>query len=477
MSKASPTRRRFLCHTATVAGCLALGSRRALASPNEQINIGIVGMGWRGGQLAEAFGRLPGVNVHAICDVDTDRLNEAGEKYGVAERHVKYETLLANPTIDAVLITTPNHWHCLLGIRACEAGKHVYVEKPLGHDLWQQRQLIAAARRHNRVAQIGTQQRSDPMQAEIKRFLHEERGLGELTSVVAARYGARQSIGKRDQPLTPPKSVDYDRWLGPSREEPIFRDQLHYDWHWDWNTGDGEMGNWGVHLLDDVRNVALRDAHALPSAVTSLGGRVVWNDAGKTPNVHLTLFETPTIPVVCAISNLEPVGGKQGQLREAGVETGYVVYAEGGRYEGWRGGGAAYDTEGKKIQAFRGNSGEPTHYSNFIDAVRRGSPETLNADIQVGHESTAWCLLANSAVRLGSQADHAALVSAGADPTWRSVLDTMDADLKKRGLDLNSPSFVHSDRLAVDPVSESLGGSPAGPPEYRQGYTIPRMVG
>ena len=139
-----------------------------------------------------------------------------------------------------------------------EAGKDVYVEKPLSHSQWEGEQTVAAAEKYKRICQLGTQQRSDPMQAEIKTFLHKEKGLGDIVSVQVNRVGVRSSIGKRSTPLLIPNDMDYDLWLGPAIDEPIFRDKLQYDWHWDWNTGSGEMGNWGIHILDDVRNVVFR---------------------------------------------------------------------------------------------------------------------------------------------------------------------------------------------------------------------------
>ena len=135
-----------------------------------------------------------------------------------------------------------------------EEGKDVYVEKPLSHSQWEGQQTVNAARRYNRICQVGTQQRSDPMQAEIKKFLHEEKALGEIKTARVNRFGVRGPIGKRSTPLEIDKSVDYDLWLGPAEDKPIFRNKLQYDWHWDFNTGSGEMGNWGVHVLDDLRN-------------------------------------------------------------------------------------------------------------------------------------------------------------------------------------------------------------------------------
>lgn len=146
-------------------------------------------------------------------------------------RFTSYEDLLDKPSVDAVVIATCNHWHCLAAIHACQAGKDVYVEKPLGHDLCEQQQLVAVAHRYRRIVQVGTQQRSDPVQAGVREFLHAERALADLKGAVACRLGARKPIGRRRDPLALPSSVDTDRWFGPAKPKPLFRDQLHYDWH------------------------------------------------------------------------------------------------------------------------------------------------------------------------------------------------------------------------------------------------------
>ncbi|QDU90995.1 Inositol 2-dehydrogenase [Pirellulimonas nuda] len=477
-----PSRRTFLGGSAATLALAALSGRRAYAAPSERLNLGVIGAGWRGGQLSEKFSGLPGVNLLAVCDADSARMAELGDKHKIERRHTDMQQVFDDPDIDAVVIATCNHWHCLAAIRACQAGKHVYVEKPLGHDLWQQRQLINAARSNDRVVQIGTQQRSDPMQAELKRFLHEQQGVGKLTGVVASRVGERKPIGRRTTPLVPPATVDYDRWLGPAQDRPIYRDELHYDWHWDWNTGDGELGNWGVHILDDVRNVALRDQAAFPTATASFGGRVLWDDAGNTPNFQATLFESDVLPVVCLVSNLKPLKGAP-PLAEKGNDSGYVVYGEGGWLEGHRGGAVAYDAAGKKIRAFKGNGGEPNHYANFVEAVRSNDRSLLNAEVETGHNSTAWCLLANAACRAAAPLDGAQSVTqVSQEPLWQEVVARLQDNLKRNNVALDGDNFSLSEMLAIDPDSERFRGPAAaganqllGRQQYRSGFEIPEV--
>ncbi len=474
-------RRRFLKTSLAVGGATLVMGSRAYAAPNEQLNIGLIGAGNRGGQLAALFGKLPGVRLAAMCDVDRERAAACAAKHKCENVYTDYRDLLATASLDAVIVATCNHWHCLAAIHACEAGKHVYVEKPLGHDLWQQRQLVGAARRYNRIVQVGTQQRSDPMQDQIREFLHKEKGIGELTGVVATRIGARASIGKRSQPLTVPSSVDFDLWTGPAAKQPIYRDQLHYDWHWDWNTGDGEMGNWGVHILDDVRNVAFNDKVTLPTRATALGARVLWDDAGETPNIHISLLETGSIPVVCVVNNLKnPKDAKP--LRVEKTETGYVVFADGGRYEGRRGGGTAFDSDGKVIRKFKGNSGELSHYQNFTDAVRAGDRKLLNADVEVGHYSSSWCHFGNGAYLAATQVATPEKIDALSDnPAWQVPLQAFRQSLEQQSIKLSAAPFVMSESLAVDvagekfarPVSDAANGPIRR--EYRQGFEIPEV--
>ena len=392
-----PNRRQFLARS-LAAGAIASQAATLLArSANEQVHLGIVGCGWRGGQLLDTFKRLDGVEITGLCDPDRVRLCEAAEGLTNVQTWTDMRDMFDSPDIDAVVIANPNHWHCLSAIWAMQAGKDVYVEKPLGQTQWEGLQLVNAVERYGRICQVGTQQRSDPMQAQIRDFLHQEEALGNLLRVNINRFGVRKSIGKREQCLELPNTVDYDLWLGPAEDVPIFRDQLQYDWHWVWNTGSGELGNWGVHILDDVRGNIFRDETLLPNKVLASGGRCVWNDAGETPNLQFVVYDVDGIAVTTAICNL-PL--KKGSPRMPGPESGYVAYYEGGRYEGQRGSGVAFDSDNKEIRQFEGNGGSWIHQMNFIEAVRANDPKLLNTPVEMGFASTSWSNLANIATRL-----------------------------------------------------------------------------
>lgn len=394
----SVSRRNFLQSTALAGAAISLPTRSLLAnSANEQINLGIVGCGWRGGQLAEYFEQSPGLNIAGLCDVDQELVDKLGGKYPQAKKWTDLRRMFDSLDIDAVAIATCNHWHCLAAIWAMQSGKHVYVEKPLGQTEWEGQQVVLAQQAYGRICQVGTQQRSDPLQAEIKQFLHADKGIGEIESVRVNRFGVRESIGRREEPLVPPSSVDYDLWVGPAQEEPIYRNKLHYDWHWDWNTGSGEMGNWGVHILDDVRNNVFLDKVAAPRSIVAAGARVGWDDAGDTPNVHYALLDAEGIPVVVTLSNLP----KRGTLEKVpGPGSGYVAYGSAGRLEGQRGGAVAYDADGKQVKKFKGNNGNVHHQRNFLEAIRTEDQSLLMAPVKVGNDSTTWCNLINVASRV-----------------------------------------------------------------------------
>ena len=417
------SRRRFLQQSAAAGSLFALSSRvSASNSANDQINIGVIGLGGRGNNLLKAFGPLPGLAVAGLCDPDTALQEKTGEKYPDAKKYSDLRKMLDSPDIDAVVIAACNHWHCLAAQWALDAGKHVYVEKPLCNAHWEGQQVVKAAARHKKICAIGTQQRSAPMQTEIKRLLHEEKALGAPLWVRVNRFGVRASIGKRDQPLTPPKTVDYDLWLGPAADQPIYREKLHYDWHWDWNTGGGEMGNWGVHILDDVRNNVFQDRIAFPKRVVAAGGRFGWNDGGNTPNTHFAVLDTGEIPVVITLTNLPAELSGDQPPKCPGPSSGYVVYCEGGQLEAQRGHFKLRDEKGEVIKDIPDVDGMVLHQQNFLDAIRSDSQSALNAPVEVGHHSTAWCNLANYSYRVADEAPQADGAS------WQSILEPMKLD-------------------------------------------------
>ncbi len=469
-------RRRFIQSGVAAGAILATSSSQLFAAANDAVNIGLIGCGGRGGQLMNYFGKISGVNVTGLYDPDPGRVGPMGRRFPKARKYAEMDKLLADKSIDAVVIATCNHWHCLAAIRAMEAGKDVYVEKPLSHSQWEGQQTVAAARKYKRICQVGTQQRSDPMQAEIKNFLHKEKALGNILSARVNRYGRRGAIGKRSSPLTVDPKINYEAWLGPAQKQPLYRDSLHYDWHWDWNTGSGEMGNWGVHVLDDLRNNVFQDKVSLPKRIVGGGGRVVWNDAGNTPNVHFVYFDTGEIPVVIGLSNLP-------NAKHPGPGSGYIAYCEGGRLEGQRGGAKAFDKDGKLIKTFKGLGGNMLHQQNFIDAVRSRDASSLNTDVEVGHLSTGWCNLANIAYRAGKTFSHKAAKEVSGDRgVWSSLLEETQAHLASHRMNIENPQIKLSPVLTVDVEKEVFTGEYAEMAneflkrQYRSGYEVPEIA-
>jgi predicted dehydrogenase len=477
------TRRDFLSRGLAAGAAITLPATwlRA-AAPADTINLGFISCGGRSGELMAAFSKIDGVRIAGLCDPDQQRLGQVQKKFPQAKAWTDLRSLLDDKDIDAVVIATCNHWHCLAAIWAMAAGKDVYVEKPLSHSQWEGRQTVAAAKKYGKICQVGTQQRSDPMQAQIKKFLHEERGLGEILSARVNRYGVRAPIGKRSTPLAVPTNVDYNLWLGPAQDEPLFRDKLQYDWHWVWNTGSGEMGNWGVHVLDDLRNNVFLDKVSLPKRILGGGGRVVWNDAGQTPNVHFVYFDTGSIPVVIGLSNMAAGPDAKRSPKVPGPESGYIAYCEGGRFEGQRGRGVAYDKDGKVVREFKGTSGMGIHQQNFIDAVRRRDPSILNTNVEVGHYSTGWCNLANIAFRAGQPFSSAeAKRVPDTSGQWAALLAEMEQHLGAYGLKLADAEIKLSPLLEFDVATEQFTGPAAAAAnrhlkrEYRPPFVVPEV--
>jgi predicted dehydrogenase len=470
----------------TAAMSLPVVSSDRVLGANDRVRIGVIGVGNRGAGHMKWFNNNHGGKVVAACDPDRRALDKAksiadGWSHNISV-YTDVREMLEKADLDAVAIATCNHWHCLAAVMACQAGKDVYVEKPLGHNQFEQQQLLAAARKYDRIVQVGLQQRSSYFQSDIKKFLHEDKALGEPLYVRANVYNSRGSIGKRDTPMQPPDPVDYNLWLGPAQDEPIYRDRFQYQWHWKWNTGNGEMGNWGVHVLDDVRNVALQDQVAFPTRLIAGGGRIVWDDAGDTPNVHFVYFDNDVMPVLFDLSDLH-IGPKTSRRRKYKItRNGYTVHCEGGYYSGGRGGGVAFDNDGKRIKSFAGG-GDGEHAENFIKAVKSRDRSMLHAEVEVGHHSTAWCNLANIAYRLGNRFEPGeAMAIRENDDNWQALLEKTSEHVANYDVDMHGDAIQLSPVLTFDGSSEQFVGDHADRAnallsrEYRDEFRMPSKV-
>jgi predicted dehydrogenase len=378
----------------------ALAHSRKTFAASDTVRIGVVGIGGRGKDHITRFHGQPGVEIVALCDVDESILRERASQYEkLSGKSVQcyrdMRKLFDDKSVDAISFATPNHWHALGGIWAMEAGKHTYIEKPCSHNVWEGRQLVNAARKYNRLCQHGTQGRSSPAVCEAIRKLRE----GVIGQVYMARglcYKWRPSIGRAGSSQPVPPSVDYNLWCGPAPKGPLLRKKLHYDWHWQWDCGNGDMGNQGVHEMDMARwGLGV----GLPKRITGTGGHYMFEDDQETPNTLICTFDYPEQGKMLQfetrhwISNYEGGFGSNGSNNVGVLFFGAEGYMEL-EYFAYR------IFLGKKREPGPSGSSEADPWKPFIAAIRSGKREDLGVDIEEGHLSSALCHLGNIAYRL-----------------------------------------------------------------------------
>lgn len=464
-----------------IAGTKASG--RVLGA-NEVIRIGVAGIRGRGSGHISAFAKMPGVQVTHLIDPDS-RLFEARKAQvkqlggNVPKCFQDIRQALEDKDLDAISIATCNHWHSLMTIWACQAKKHVYVEKPASHVVFEGRKCIEAARKYGCIVQHGTQSRSDRNWA-IAVAAARSGKYGKL--LVAKGYASkpRWSIGFK--PIKePPPELDFDLWLGPAPKQPYHENLVHYNWHWFWDTGNGEIGNQGVHQMDIAR-WAIGDR--LPKSVVSLGGRWVnepdFKDQGQTPNMHLTVFDYGDVLLVFEVRGLVGRKGRDGKEMPSQVTNEF--YCE----EGMITAGEFYPKGKNKpepLPNFDIDIKPGDHFANFIQALRSGKVEDLNADILHGHLSSALCHLGNISYRLGSQ------VPFSQEPTglpmdvpevrasWEAIKQNLQNALD---IDLSKATYTLGPKLAFDPEKEKFVDNPKAdalltrPP--REPFVVPEKV-
>src|SRR5947208_10672164 len=427
------TRRKFL--NSSITAGLALGMPRIVIGaegssrspgPNDTVRVAVIGLGsttavggvgGRGHQLIPRVREVPGARIAALCDVDQGHLDREAQPFkDRSEEVATYRDLrrvLDDKTIDAVVIALPNHWHALATVWACQAGKDVYVEKPFSYNLWEGQQMVAAARKYGRMVQIGTQNRSSTLLRQVFDYLRSGQ-IGSIRYAHALVYRARDGIGTVNTPTHLPDTVDYDLWCGPSPKGPLMRKQLNYEWHWFWATGNGEMGNNGIHVIDLCR-WALRQNQPPPRAM-SIGGRFAFHDCGETANTHIALLDFQPAPLICEVRNVGAGKGAASMGKFRGRDKGVVIDCEGGYFAGDAPGGAIFDRQGKKVQDLgEGDSPkalELAHLSAFLAGVRSRKASDLAAEALEGHRSTACCHMANVSHRLGKQSSPEAIRAA-----------------------------------------------------------------
>ncbi len=388
---------------ATVAGKVS-GPAYGVVGANEQIRVACVGINGRGNAHIGAYLAMKnkGVDVVALCDIDENVLNSrAGAVQGA--RGKKPDTctdmrkLFEDKNIDAVSFATTNHWHALGTIWACQAGKDVYVEKPASWSIWEGRKMVEAARKYNRMVQVGTQSRSNGNIRKAVAQLHAGI-IGDVFMARALCYKKRNSIGIKPD-SEPPKHIHYDLWLGPAAARPFNANYVHYNWHWFWDFGNGDIGNQGAHEMDKA--IWGLNKKELPVKVSSMGGRYGYKDQGETPNTQVATFTYADGKML--------VFEVRGRFTndEKGETVGNLFYGSDGYMAGWKAevGEGCKPYGGKPADEVKlpevGGAGDGNHFENFIRAVRSRKVEDLNADIMWGHLASACVHMANISYRLG----------------------------------------------------------------------------
>ena len=410
-------RRKFIKKATAATAAIAAAapyvtSGWAQNSPNDRVNVCVSGIRSRGRAHVRSFADLENVQVTVINDID-ERLfpgivgeleQQTGKK---ARTEVDFRRVLEDKDVDVVSIATPNHWHALQSIWACQAGKDVYVEKPVSHNISEGHKIVEAARKYNRIVQTGTQSRSSQGCNEAMKFLHDG-GIGDIHMSRSCLIKARNSYG--NAPNSPvPDGVHYDLWLGPAPYRPFNEKKFHYNWHWLWDTGNGETGNTGPHNFDRCRWGMQIYEH--PREIQSMGNIYIW--AGdcpqETPNHQISVLKYEDGRII----QLEVRGWYSNS--EEGIEQGEFFYGtkgwlklDGGSWQSYFGrknepGPGSGSKQGLSSSAAADRMGDraPGHFQNFIDCVRSRNRHGLAADILDGHLSTAMCHLSNIACRTG----------------------------------------------------------------------------
>jgi predicted dehydrogenase len=490
------TRRQF------VKGSLAAGLGLVYAGPtarvlgaNGDIRVAVVGINGRGSDHVKSFGDMKGVRVVAFCDVDRNVLGNKAQafekKYGSkVQTYVDIRKMLDSKEIDAISIATPNHWHSLGTIWACQAGKDVYVEKPCSHNASEGHRCLDAARKYQRIVQHGTQSRSSRSWAkQVAAIASGKYGKLLVSKGAASKNGSgRWSIGFK--PIKePPENLDYNLWLGPAPEQPFHENLVHYNWHWFWDFGNGEIGNQGVHQMDIARWAI--PGGKLPQSVISLGGRWVnsteghppYTDQAQTPNCQLTIMDFGGPLLVFEVIGLVERAGVDGKKYPQNV--GNEFYLEEGVIKG-NGRPMFYPKGSDKAEPLvdvdvkMGPGGE--HFDNFIAAVRSRKVEDLNADIAEGYLSAACCQLGNVSYRLGQQ------VAGTTKPdvlgrheeiarSWDKVLETVKGSI---GLDVAKGTYQLGPMLKFNPERERFVRNKEANAlltrPYRDPFVVPEQI-
>ncbi len=481
------SRRNFLKSTLAAAASITIAGTKSsgrVLGANDTIRVAVAGLHGRGQAHLAAYLGMPGVQVTYLVDPDTRTFSQRPRKKGAKAGEINWggrppktvqdiRRALEDANVDAVSIATPNHWHSLMAVWACQAGKDVYVEKPCSHNIHEGRIAVETARKYNRIVQHGTQSRSSTTWAKIADIVKSGK-LGRLLISRGLCYKPRGSIGFKPV-TTPPSELDFDIWLGPAAEHPFHANLVHYNWHWFWDFGNGDIGNQGVHQMDIARWMI--PGATLPRSVLSLGGRFGYTDQGETPNTQMAVFDFGPTQLIFEV---------RGLLTDKfhGEKIGNILHFE----EGMIAGGKFYRKGSTTAQPLpevgsagrRGPGGD--HFKNFIAAVRSRKQADLNADILEGHYSAALCHLANISYRLGEQVPFNGKTKAfGDNKEAYETFARMEEHLAKGNhLKLDGTTYRLGRKLSVDAAAENFGGDAKANAlltrHYRKPFVVPEKV-
>ena len=524
-------RRAFLKQSLAFAGAtfaIGVGGRKVLGA-NDRINVGVAGINGRGGDHVSAFRGMKDTAVTYLIDVDTrtftPKMNsiqdgfarELMKQKGVKEIAVPKDAkgddkkkleaeraaqlaefkkqvepgrlpkcvqdvrkALDDKELDVISIATPNHWHSLMSIWACQAGKDVYVEKPLSHNAFEGRKLVEAARKYQRIVQHGTQSRADGKWAKAAALARS----GKLGKLLVSYGWASKPRGpvKKQEPEPVPANLDYNLWLGPAPERPFSRTFVHYNWHWFWDFGCGEIGNQGVHEMDKARWALPEDALAKPITILTMGGRFAWNDPCETPNAHLTVFDYGDYRLIYEACNLSSTGDEKKGIPKTDLVSNAFVTEQGEiTNEGFTPKGGKREPL-PAIEAPMGAGGN--NFENFIKAVHSRKHEDQVADVLEGHRSSLLCHVGNIAYRLGKVVPFAESrkVFAGNDAAM-AALEKMEWRMKSRDVKIDdSLQYCVGPVLTFDQKEEKFVGERADEANklltraYRAPFVVPNEV-
>jgi predicted dehydrogenase len=487
------TRRSFLKSAAVTTAAVSWSAKSwsQIPSANDDVRVAVVGFGGRGGDHIGGLSKVKGCRIAGLCDVDDAILGREKKKWddkGVTvETHKDIRRLLESKNIDVISIATPNHWHSLAAIWAVQAGKDVYVEKPVSHNVFEGRKMVEAARKYQKIVQTGTQSRSSHAIKEAVEWVAAG-NLGKITASRGLCYKPRTSIGRVSGPQPVPAGVDYDLWCGPAPMDPIRRRRFHYDWHWIWNYGNGDLGNQGIHQMDIAR--WFLGVNELSPRIVSLGGRLGYEDDGETANTQIVYHDYARAPLIFEVRGLPRSkdlvknggwgGGDMDKFpKDKGGSVAVIIHCEGGlvvvpNYSS----AAAYDEDGSKVKEWKGSE---DHYANFIKAVRSRKHTDLNADILEGHLSSALCHTGNISYRLGRKQKQGEIRDAiKANKQLSESTERMFEHLAANGVDLDATPVQLGVALTMDPKTERFLGNDAANEmltrPYRKPYIVPEKV-